>query len=348
MDIKEILKDFIDTLYSRISPSFSAIYYGEKPLVTKTIISDRKKVLEETLGLVIYKGHQINEIIPNFEEEYIYTEGEGIQIYIHFVTKDISIVSIVETKIKFSLLKLEHEIVAGKLKEYTEEIENLVNGKKEEKQDKRDKTESTTSSEEAAQEVEKRKTEKPEAEKVEEEKGKERSLDDKQKTVIKEEETAEKYIEEIQENIPEDIEELEKVLSDQVESEEVKESVVKTDGKIEELEVEEELKEEELPSLEEILLDNYEEEEKITLEEVDEKGKKDYLDASVLDKIYKNLAREMGPVAKIIFNQKVKDLNINKEKLTKSKVKKLINELAKEILVEQRKERFIKNCNNLL
>jgi len=104
-------------------------------------------------------------------------------------------------------------------------------------------------------------------------------------------------------------------------------------------EIEEVVEEESPPSLEEILIEDKEE---VVQENIN------YLDASILDKIYKNLAKEMGPVARIIFNQKMKDLNIDKEKLSTDQVRKLIDELSQEILVESRRERFIKNCNNLI
>ncbi|WP_457622617.1 hypothetical protein [Persephonella sp.] len=327
MNIEKILKDHINTLYSKLSPSFISIYYQEKPLFTKTILSEKKKRLEETLGLIIYKGHQINEIIPDFGEEYIYTEGEDIQIYICFVTPDISIVTLSEHKIKFSLLKLEHEIVARDLRKYVPQIRSFAEGSGDESKN----VESTQVSEGTVLEDTKE--------------------SETERKVIKEEESYDKI-----EEYTEDIEELEKVLSDNIEEKSDYEK------EIEALK-DQEIVEDNVPSLEELLVDekieesieDLTEEEPPSLEEILTGDKEDiiqeegsYLDASVLDKVYKNLAKEMGPVARIIFNQKVRELKIDREKLSSSQVKKLISELAQEIMVDRRRERFIKNCNNLI
>ncbi|WP_457623589.1 hypothetical protein [Persephonella sp.] len=354
MDIKQILKEHINTLYSKLSPSFIAVYYHEKPLHTKTVLSDKKKSLEEILGLIIYKGHQINEIIPGFEEEYIYTEGEGIQIYVYFVTPDISIVTLNENKVKFSLLKLEHEIIGKELKKYADKIVTLGKEEEEKKVEEKKPVQPPPPEikrEEIKSEKEDVKTESVEEEKIEQIPVKEEKEEkEEEEKIIKPEETADKKKEE---NIPDDIEELEKVLSGDSaeEKKELREDKEKSEyddiqeyeaPSLEELLMEgkvDENMQETTPSLEEILTEDKEE---IVEEEVN------YLDASVLDKIYKNLAKEMGPVAKIIFNHKIKNLGINKERLTIEQVNLLISELADEILVESRKDRFLKNCNNLI
>ncbi len=320
MNIKQILKDHINSLYSKLSPSFISVYYNDKPVVTKTILSEKKKRIEETLGLIIYKGHQINEIIPGFGEEYIYTEGEGIQIYIHFVTPEISIVTLAENKVKFSLLKLEHEIVSRELRNYADQIKVLAeDGEK--------------FVENAVTPVENTETEKSE------------------QKIIKDEESSDKI-----EEHTDEIEELEKVLSEG--------SGEKTEYEKEiEMLKDQEILEEETPTLEELLVEDMIEEtteerieettpslEEILIEDKEENVQENvnYLDVSVLDKIYKNLAKEMGPVARIIFNKKIKDLKIDRERLLTAQIKELIDELSKDILVEKRRERFIKNCNNLI
>ena len=56
----------------------------------------------------------------------------------------------------------------------------------------------------------------------------------------------------------------------------------------------------------------------------------------------------MGPIAKVIFKRKLKELNIKKTKLTNKALKELINALAEEIPVEYRKRRFLENAKYLL
>ncbi len=85
----------------------------------------------------------------------------------------------------------------------------------------------------------------------------------------------------------------------------------------------------------------------------DTKGKEEssdikYLNYLVLDVLLKIFAKEMGPIAKVIFKRKLKELNIKKTKLTSKALKELINTLAEEIPIEYRKKRFLENAKYLL
>ncbi len=83
-------------------------------------------------------------------------------------------------------------------------------------------------------------------------------------------------------------------------------------------------------------------------EEKEESSDIKYLNYLVLDVLLKIFAKEMGPIAKVIFKRKLKELNIKKTKLTNRALKELINTLAEEIPIEYRKKRFLENAKYLL
>ncbi len=123
--------------------------------------------------------------------------------------------------------------------------------------------------------------------------------------------------------------------------------------------VEREEEEEIVPSLEELIeesINEYEKNQKLAdnKRRLEEKVKKereekdDYVPPIILEHIEKEFVNEIGPIAKLILNRKMTELNINPDRLTTEDVTKLINELAKEIRIEEKKEKFINETHDLL
>ncbi|NPA54258.1 MAG: hypothetical protein GXO21_06265, partial [Aquificae bacterium] len=114
-----------------------------------------------------------------------------------------------------------------------------------------------------------------------------------------------------------------------------------------------------VPSLEDLIQESFEEYEKISTiidndrkieERVKEERqhKEEYVNPIVLEHIEKEFVKEIGPIAKLILNRKLTELNINPKKLKTEDVVRLIEELAKEIRMEEQKEKFLNGTNDLL
>ncbi|WP_297455073.1 hypothetical protein [Persephonella sp.] len=357
MGFDEKLKQILDRLYTETGASFSGIFRESNSEIIKTIYPGKKKNLSELIKLIIERGHQTNEIIEDFGEEYIYAEGEDISIFVIFVTPEISIASIVEGDTRFALLKLVHVAAAKKIRQF-------LTGPEE-------KTETEESIEQPKiEEIEKPKEipeEKPE-EKSFEEFIKETpevvplekeipEISQEEKNEITIEDVRDKFAEELEaieetekEELPQDIHELESVLSSPQEIEEEK-------GE------EEKISEEEIPTLEEILgvseLPQQVEQEK--KEEIIEEKKEtetepifhnieefEYYDPSVLDKIKEVLVMEIGPIGNFLFKKRLKELNINPEKITQKDLDNLIKKLLTDIIDTNRRENFIKKTSKFL
>jgi hypothetical protein len=148
----------------------------------------------------------------------------------------------------------------------------------------------------------------------------------------------EKYLQEEKKEVPESIiEEVCEVISEE-ETEETEEVV---------------------PTLEDLIKESIEEYEKKSAfydndKKIEEKikeerhQKEEFVDPIILEHIEKEFVKEIGPIAKLILNRKLTELNINPEKLKTEDVILLIQELAKEIRLEEKKEKFLNETNDLL
>ena len=336
MDIENRLKELVNQLFINTGASFSGIFIEGKDVISKTIYPEKGKNLQEIMGLIINKAHQINEFIPDFGEEYVYAEGPDISIFIYFVRQDIAIGSIIEEKPKFALLKFEHSVVSNKIKEIQDEIDKYIKG--------------VPLSEETKEEIiqetpEEYPEEQPEYEEIQleslEQAVPELKEQEKEEEKPEEEEKTEITVEDVKDRFAEELEMLEKT--------EELEEFEKEASLEEEEQPEEELVTEENPPLEEILKPA--EEEKIqTIEEELEKvsEEQEYYDPDVLNKIREELLKEIGPVGKFLFKKKIKSLNIDENKITRNILVKLIDELSNDIIDEKRKKRFVDKVSAFL
>ncbi|WP_293443395.1 hypothetical protein [Persephonella sp.] len=339
MDIENKLKELVNQLFINTGASFSGIFIEGKDVISKTIYPEKGENLQEIMGLIINKAHQINEFIPDFGEEYVYAEGPEISIFIYFVRQDIAIGSIIEEKPKFALLKFEHSVLSNKIKEIQDEIDKYILGVP--------LTEKTEETQETVEETPEEYPEKqPEFEEIQLE-----SLEhavpqlreqEEEKEPPKEEEKTDITVEDVKDRFAEELEMLEK-------TQELEEFEEKQQTQKEQIQYEPEQITEENPSLEEILKPA-EDEQPQTIEEELEKisEEQEFYDPDVLNKIREELLKEIGPVGKFLFKKKLKDLNIDEDRITRNVLVKLIDELSNDIIDEKRKKRFVDRVSAFL
>ncbi|WP_457639414.1 hypothetical protein [Persephonella sp.] len=356
MSIEKVLKEAVDRLFLNVGASFSGVFIDTKPVISKTVYADKKTQLEETLKLIINKAHQINEFLPEFGEEYVYAEGNDVSIFIYFVRPDIAIASVIEEKPKFALLKLEHTAVANKIKSIESQIDSYIKGvpvvipEEEEKQEEKPEEKQEVAETHVEEEFTEIELPEPQPEKEEE---KEKTLEvPEEKEDITVEDVKDRFAEELEMvEKTEDLEELEKVLSttETEEKEAVEEKLKPPPAETVPLE---NIIEEENPPLEEILKpeteDLLEETEEVTESLEAQIEDVSYYDPQILDKIQKELLKEIGPVGKFLFKKRMRELNIDEEKLTKSVILQLIDALSNDIIDEKRKNRFVEKVSAFL
>jgi len=152
---------------------------------------------------------------------------------------------------------------------------------------------------------------------------------------------------------------IEDLLKEKTEEVNLQEETIEEEEPKPEIYIEREKPSEEVPSLEDLIQESIEEYEKklsadysdrLIEEKVKESREKEeeYLEPSVLEHIEKEFVKEIGPIAKLIFNRKITELNIDPNKLKTEDIVLLIQELAKEIRLEEKKEKFINETNDLL
>ena len=339
MDIENKLKELVNQLFINTGASFSGIFIERKKVISKTIHPEKAENLQEIIGLIINKAHQINEFIPDFGEEYVYAEGPEISIFIYFVRQDIAIGSIIEEKPKFALLKFEHSVLSNKIKEIQDEIDKYILGTP--------LIEKTEETQETVEETpEEYPEEQPEFEEIQLE-----SLEhavpqlkeqEEEEELPKEEEKTDITVEDVKDRFAEELEMLEK-------TQELDEFEEKQQIQEEQIQYEPEQITEENPPLEEILKPA-EEEQPQTIEEELEKisEEQEFYDPDVLNKIREELLKEIGPVGKFLFKKKLKTLNIDEDRITRNVLVKLIDELSNDIIDEKRKKRFVDRVSAFL
>ncbi|WP_457628274.1 hypothetical protein [Persephonella sp.] len=382
MDIEKKLAEIVDRLFLNTGATFSGIFIQDKPVISKTIYTDKKNQLEETLKLIIYKAHQINEFLPDFGEEYVYAEGDDISIFIYFVRPDIAIASIIEEKPKFALLKLEHTSVASKLKGMESQIDDYIKGVvplaaaaaepepevQEPEEQQPHQEEKITEQQPVETKAEEEHREKPEEfyeeiiiEEPEEQTEPEQpqELDETEKTEITAENMKDRFAEELEMiEKTEDLEELEKVLSETKEEEAPPLEELLKPEPVETHSLEDVIKtaDNENPPLEELLKEEsahgeaVEETETPSIEEEIESlsEEMEYYDREVLTRIQQELLKEIGPVGKFLFKKRMKELNIDEDRITRTVLIKLIDELSNDIIDEKRKNRFVERVSAFL
>lgn len=334
--LKEIEK-IIGNLFLATNSSFTGLYYEEEVVFFKTINKEKEKILPELISLLVRKFIKSDDLIGS--PEYLFTEGKGYAIFLFNAGNNITLVTVIEGKPNFSLLRLGHNKASQLLKGLSKEIPSILEEKQKVEERKRQGelkkyTEGHTETPSAKTQTKQQEDQVPE--KQEEKRTEKQAL--KQKETTDEEE---------KEKINEDIKELEEIFSSTSEetidkqkkesidtNEKVKEPKEVIEKILEEKQKVEEREETPFPSLEEILLSD--------------EALSEGVNPEIVENIRLKFIEGIGPVGKILFKKVVEKVDINLEKPYRHKVEELIEKLSEEITVESRKEDFLKNCRDLL
>ncbi len=313
MDGKNAVYEHLKDISSQIDSSFTGLYREENPVVFySTLSKGKEEVVKELLGLLVRKAIiSTNEIIDGFSPEFLFVEGKKFAIYMQIVEDNVVVVSIVESKPNFSLLKFVHEKKATKLRELLPQIDTDIETQEEIQSSALENEEITE----------------------------EELLKDLEVRNLNEIEQLEKVFSE-----QPDFEEITTDYSIQ-EEENTEKIEEETSNEIQNKEIEEEKTEEtyeEMPSLEEILTEEF--------PSTEIKTEKDELISNIddiLNDIQKSFIKKIGPFGKLLFKKMVEKVEI-KDNPTKNKIDELIDLLSNEIPVEERKKEFLKDMEKII
>ncbi len=132
MGIKETLDEITTNLSKKLNAYFTGIYLEEEPVSIYCINSEKEKSLKELIALLVRKTiMSANDLMDGFNTEFMFAEGKDYGIFIHVVGNNLSIVTVLDSKPNFSLIKFENEKVSKELSNKIEEIKSYLEGKEE-------------------------------------------------------------------------------------------------------------------------------------------------------------------------------------------------------------------------
>ncbi|MCX7760304.1 MAG: hypothetical protein N2Z81_03880 [Hydrogenothermaceae bacterium] len=309
MELPEELLDLINKAYRDANLYYIGIFIKNKEIVSRT--SSKSDKLSISFGRLIERSLELNEILPNFKEEFLFSEGKDYSLFVYYVEEELSIGMIHIGKPNFSMLKIVGLDLAKEIKKYKDQLKEIY------LQEVQTITIKEETSEEATQ--------------VKQEVFKQDENRDFFKDEINELEKVLSFKEyELKEDITQPS--LEDILTTQKEEElsyepPPLEEILTAKTEEEKLEP---------PSLEQIISDrgSVSEDSLINTEEI-------------LEKIKNEFVREIGPFGMLLFKKK-KEEYFKTRNVTKFEILKFIQLLAEEISVEKRRNEFIENAKSLL
>lgn len=124
--IQEI-KSLIDKAVWQASLYYVGIFYRDTELISMT--SSRSKKLSSSFGRLIERSLELSRILPNFKEEFLFSEGKDYSLFVYYINQDISIGMIHIGKPNFSLLKVTSSDLAKSLQPYLSFLSDMYNQK---------------------------------------------------------------------------------------------------------------------------------------------------------------------------------------------------------------------------
>ncbi|GAB6071957.1 hypothetical protein JCM14244_03340 [Venenivibrio stagnispumantis] len=330
MNISDKIKNILTDAYLNLKIDFIAVYYKGKIIEYKGNIGSERFFVN--LAIFVERALDINEVIPGFEEEYLFAENKNITIFLYYTSKDLAIIFINFSKSHLPTFKIEAQNISQKILLLKDELVQY------EKLEQKPATQPETQKEPEIDETIKKELEKglvdnhfftEQTESLEEilEKTSSSQIEPTLEDILSTQ-TENSFIQE-EEKLPS----LEDILSVQEE-----ETLAK------ELDISKEKSEEKIPSLEEIL---QAEEKNPDIEEIltTEKKEEIYLDDKTIEDIKKAFIKEIGPIGNFIFKKELSSYN---NKLTKNQLTKFIDKLAEEISNIERRNKFLENIKYIL
>lgn len=297
---------------------YVGIFVKDTEIISKT--SSRSSKLSSYFGRLIERSLELNNIIPNFKEEFLFSEGKDFSLFVYYVDDETSIGMIHIGKPNFSLLKITATDLAKEITKYIPNIKEIYKEKSPTTQ-----IEATVSDEEFAspyrEDSQFSTNDILELEEV---------LSSKEDKESKEKQDV--FAPEVSEPSLEDILKAET-------KEDAKDSQV------------------DIPSLEDILIDKIQQQDVAQdtgmqpqfLDKTSEIESGDEIQNydKIIEKISKEFVRIIGPFGLYIFKKK-KEQFFKDKSLNKFELLKFIQTLSEEITVESRKQEFIEKAKSLL
>ncbi|MCX7738514.1 MAG: hypothetical protein N2Z80_03770 [Hydrogenothermaceae bacterium] len=298
---------------------YVGIFFKDVEIASKT--SSRSTKLPLTFGRLIERSLELNDILPNFREEFLFSEGKDYSLFVYYVNNEISIGMIHIGKPNFSLLKVTASDLSRSIRPYLQNIKEIYEEKlktlpqqKEKPLPRGDLEEEKVKKQPEQVVVDKtfysNYPEKLEVEKISELESILQSTPEKKEEIV--------------------IPSIEDILKDNKTSENVEDVLIKEEPKI--------TTEFKHPSLEELILapEDYQPSEQV-LENFEE----------FMNKIKVEFIREIGPFGNFLFKKKREEFFKNKA-INKFEILKFIQALSEEITIYERRQKFVENARSFL
>lgn len=320
MDTLANLTSLLNKAQKDAGLNYIGIFFKDMEIISKT--SYRSSKLPVAFGRLIERTLELNDIIPNFKEEFLFSEGKDYSLFVYYVTTEISIGMIHIGKPNFSLLKVTATDLSKSIKPYLQSIREIYEEKVK-----------LLPVEEKEEKIPKKLPKKEE------------------KKVVPEDAFSVRYPEHLNIN---SISELESVLQNSSAVEEKTEvitpsieEILKSEATPQEIAPPIQPKEEafqisthnlEQPSLEELILHSEPERTEQDISNLEE----------LMEKINREFVREIGPFGNFLFKKKREQFFKDKAVINKFEILKFIQLLSEEISVYQKRQKFIENAKSFL
>ncbi|MEZ0323606.1 MAG: hypothetical protein ABWJ98_04775 [Hydrogenothermaceae bacterium] len=318
MELPEEVLNLINKAYKDVNLYYIGIFIKDTEIISRT--SSKSEKLRLSFGRLIRKSLELNEILPNFKEEFLFSEGKDCSLFVYYVNEELSIGMINIGKPNFSMLKIVGSDLAKEIKKYKDQLKEIYLQKVQ-----------TPQTEEA---IEVKKEIIPLGEKAFKQDYPEDFLIEGSVSEL------EKALSFKQEEQKEELNQppLEDILSTKKEENSYEspslEEILLTKAEDQPVSAKEDTLES--PSLEEIISKREEvsEENLINTEEI-------------FNKIRSEFIKNIGPFGMFLFKKKREEY-FKTRNITKFEILKFIQVLAEEITVEKRRNEFVENVKSLL
>lgn len=116
MEKLEEIRSLINKASWQASLYYVGLFYKDTELISKT--SSRSRNLASYFGRLIEKSLELNDVLPNFREEFMFSEGKDYSLFVYYINRDVSIGMIHIGKPNFSLLKVTASDLAKSLQPF--------------------------------------------------------------------------------------------------------------------------------------------------------------------------------------------------------------------------------------
>lgn len=121
------IEDFLESARRNASLYYIGIFFKDKELISKT--SSRSKYLAVNLGRLINRSSELNQVLPNFKREFLFSEGKDYSLFVYYLDENISIGMIHLGRPNFSLLKVTALELSSQLINYLPLLTDFYNQK---------------------------------------------------------------------------------------------------------------------------------------------------------------------------------------------------------------------------